>query len=125
MDFLFYVRLCAAKEGRPVSGLILLAPYANGVDLYNGMLPIFYGPLELLVTQKLPSEEYAPKVTCKPLIIASQSDELVSYASSEHLLEQFAGPVEFMSLNNVSHDGVRSAIGVPETIQSYLEDVTK
>ncbi|MDR0465069.1 MAG: hypothetical protein LBG94_08160, partial [Treponema sp.] len=48
---------------RPVAGLILAAPYANGYDIYNNILPVFKGPLKLLVKQKLPSDKYASLVT--------------------------------------------------------------
>jgi len=51
---------------------------AGRYDLYNGMLPIFVDPLKALVKQKLPSDKYAPDVTCPVLIIASLDDEMVS-----------------------------------------------
>jgi len=106
---------------RPVAGLILAAPYANGYDLYNGMLPIFVGPFKSLVKQKLPSDEYAPSVMCPALIIASRDDEMVPFASSERLSKLFSGSVEFVELNNVSHNGIFSEKDVYNKVQSFLE----
>ena len=106
---------------RPIAGLILATPYANGYDLYNGMLPIFTGPIRLLVKQKLPSDEYASHVTCPVLIIASRSDEIVPFSSSERLAKLFSGNVEFMVLDNVLHNYIFQAEGVFDRVQSFLE----
>ena len=108
---------------RPVAGLVLAAPYANGPDLYNNLLPIFYGPFQWLVKQKLPSDEHAPKVTCPSLVIASHSDEAVPFASSERLSKRFAGPVDLMELDDVSHNAIFGAEGVYDRLQNFLEGV--
>jgi pimeloyl-ACP methyl ester carboxylesterase len=107
---------------RPVAGLILAAPYANGTELYNNMLPIFYGPFQWLVKQKLPSDKYAPDVTCPALVIASRSDEMVSFASSERLSKLFQGQVDFMELDNAAHNDVFAAEGVYDRVKSFLEE---
>ena len=108
---------------RPVAGLILAAPYANGYDLYNNLLPIFKGPMRLLVKQKLPSDQYAPNVTCPVLVIASRNDEEVPFSSSEQLAELFGGEVEFFSLENTLHNHIFGADGVFDNVQSILEEV--
>jgi pimeloyl-ACP methyl ester carboxylesterase len=106
---------------RSVSGLILITPYANGYDLYNNFIPVFFGPMRLLAKQKLPSDEYAPKVTCPVLIVASHSDEIVPFASSERLARLFPGELEFMAINNASHNDIFKAEGVFNKIQAFLE----
>ncbi|MCL2539500.1 MAG: hypothetical protein FWE66_04095, partial [Oscillospiraceae bacterium] len=108
---------------RPVAGLILAAPYANGTDLYNNMLPIFYGPLQWLVKHRLESEEFAPMVTCQTLVIASRSDEAVPFTSSERLAKLFNGSVDFVVLNGVSHNSIFGSVGVYESVQNFLEEV--
>ena len=105
---------------RPVAGLILVAPFANGYDLYNNVLPIFHGPLRLLVRQKFPSDEAAPNVTSPVLIIASRSDEIIPYASSVRLSEAFDGKVDFMALEAERHNDIFSAAGVYEKVQQFL-----
>lgn len=108
---------------RPVAGLILATPYANGYDLYNNMLPIFYGPMRLLVKQKLPSDRYAPNVTCPVLIIASHADEVIPLLSSERLSERFGGDVEFMTLNDALHSKIFQTDGVFDKVQFFLGKV--
>jgi pimeloyl-ACP methyl ester carboxylesterase len=108
---------------RPVSGLILAAPYASGYDLYNNMLPVFRGPMRLLVKQKLPSETYAPDITCPVLIIASRADETIPLTSSERLADLMGGEVSFMTLENVFHNNIFQAEGVFDRVKSFLEEV--
>ena len=107
---------------RCVAGLILLAPYANGYDLYNSVLPIFRGPMRLLVRQKFPSDQYAPNVSCPVLIIASAHDEIIPIASARNLGKLFPGEVDFKELQGVSHNGIFQAQGVMGRIQSFLEE---
>jgi pimeloyl-ACP methyl ester carboxylesterase len=108
---------------RTVAGLILATPYANGYDLYNNLIPIFYGPMRLLVKQKLPSDKYAPNVTCPVLIIASRADEMIPLSSSERLSERFSGDVEFMTLNDAVHNKIFQAAGVFDKVQFFLGKV--
>ncbi|MDR1778182.1 MAG: dienelactone hydrolase family protein [Clostridiales Family XIII bacterium] len=108
---------------RPVAGLILAAPYANGFDMYNNMLPIFHSPLKLLIKQKFPSDEYAPDVTCPVLVFASHADEAIPFASSERLSAIFSGDTELVELDSVLHDHIFSADGVFEKVQSFLEEI--
>ena len=108
---------------RTVAGLILAAPYDNGINLYNNMLPIFYGPMELLVKQKLPSDAYATSVTCPVLLIASHSDGTVPYSESERLSKLFSGDVDFVTLESEGHNDLFAGAGVYERIQGFLEEV--
>jgi len=105
---------------RPVAGLILVAPYANGFDLYNNVLPIFFGPMRLLVRQRLPSDKHAPNVTSPVLLIASRRDEIVPFASSTRLSNLFPGNVDFMALDNVGHNSIFQVDGVYYRILSFL-----
>jgi len=106
---------------RPVAGLILVAPYANGYDLYNNVLPIFHGPMRMLVRQRFPSDRHAPQVTCPVLLIASHGDEIIPFSSSEQLSKLFYGDVEFIALDNVRHNSIFSTEGVHAGIQQFLE----
>jgi pimeloyl-ACP methyl ester carboxylesterase len=115
------VRLAAA---RPAAGLILVAPYAGGLDFYNEFLPIFYGPLKLLVKYEFPSYEYAPNVTCPSLVVASRGDKTIPFASSERLSKLFSGRVDFIGLDTEDHGGLFTA-GVYDMIKSFLEEAAE
>jgi pimeloyl-ACP methyl ester carboxylesterase len=76
--------------------------------------------MRLLVRQKLPSDEYAPKVICPVLIIASRSDEIVSFSTSERLSKLFSSNVEFMILDNELHNYIFQGDGVFDRIRTFL-----
>jgi len=109
------------SANRPVAGLILAAPYANGYDLYNNVIPAFYGPAKALVRQKLPSDRYAPDVTCPVLVIAGRKDEVVPFSSSERLSALFSGDTELMALEHASHGSIFQTTGVMDKIKAFLE----
>ena len=110
---------------RPIAGLILAAPYANGYDLYNNVVPVFFGPLRLLVRQKLPSDEHAPFVNSPVLIIASRRDEIIPFSSSQRLSKLFSGNVEFMVLDNALHNDIFQTDGVLNRVRSFLELIVR
>jgi len=109
---------------RALAGLVLYAPYANGYDLYNAVLPIFHGPVRVLARYKLPSDQYAPQVTCPVLVVASRADQTVPFASSQRLAGLFAGDVSFYTVGGASHNEVPSAAGVPARVKAFLQQVT-
>lgn len=102
---------------RDIAGLVLLAPYDNGISLYNSKYDIFHGPMTLFVTQKFDSAAYAEHVTVSPLIITSPSDEMISHTLSESLAAHFPHPADVRLVPGLSHvhylesSEVRSLIG--------------
>jgi len=108
---------------RPVVGVILATPYASGYDLFNNVIPIFHGPIRVLVRQKFPSYRYAPNVTAPILVVASRSDEIIPFASTNRLVDLFSGDVEFMTLENVSHNDIFLVDDVFEAIRTFLEQI--
>ena len=110
---------------RPVTGIILAAPYASGYDLYNNVLPVFKGPFELLVKQKLPSDIYAQNVFCPAFIIASRRDETVPFSSSQRLSDNLQGSVDFLEINNVYHNYIFREPGVFDRVQFFLERIAE
>lgn len=109
---------------RDVRGLALLAPYANGFDLYNRQINIFYGPLRLLVAFHMEAEEYAREVRVTPLIYASESDEIIPYESSKRLSEAYPNGAEFRTIAGAAHNELFRAetfLGVREYFSAARE----
>ena len=113
---------CAAN--RPVSGLILLAPYASGTDLFNNIVPVFHGPLEALVCYDMPSIEYAADVTVQPLVFATPEDHLVPYESTLRLTETYPAGCTFVTVPDIDHKGFLMTPMVLEEMGSYIRSVT-
>lgn len=112
---------------RQVDGLVLLAPFANVYDLFNNVLPIFHGPLRLLVRHKFYSDRYAEAVTIPTLLIASRDDEIVPFASAERLNARFGGETSFVILSGVRHVRHNEILFHPaalESVRAYLSEIT-
>lgn len=107
---------------REPAGLVLMAPYANGYDLYNNKLNIFYGPMRLLVTYKMRADRFAQTVGVKPLILASKIDELVPYESSVKLFQSYNNGCDFVTVN-ISHGEFWDNEEVMSKIRDYIADV--
>ena len=107
---------------RDVSGLILLAPFANGFDLYNSVLPIFHGPLRLLVRNPFPSDQFASTITIPALLVASRHDEVIPFASPERLNKTFAGETTFVILTGVGHTAIMFNQITLDNIKAYLSN---
>ncbi len=110
---------------RDINGLILLAPFDEGLSLYNSNLNIFHGPLQLLVTYNLKSIEYAKDVKVSPLIIASTDDKTISYTQSEKLSNCFSQKPKFCLLNGFDHNDFFGNGQVKKFMSTYLMRVIK
>ena len=108
-----------ASERQP-AGLILMAPYADGYDLYNGYVNIFHGPLKALVSFKMKSVKYAEKVDVKPLVLASKADEEVPYESSVRLFEKYKKGCNFVTIDDIGHNDFWGTQEVLDEIKKYL-----
>ncbi len=108
-----------ASERQP-AGLILMAPYADGYDLYNSYANIFHGPLKALVSFKMKSVKFAEKVTVKPLLIASNMDEEIPYESSVRLFEQYKKGCNFVTIDEIGHNDFWDTQEVLDEIEKYL-----
>lgn len=105
-------------------GAVFIAPYADGIDLNNSRLNIFYGPLRELVAFKMEAIHFAEKVEIRPLIIASKTDEIIPYQSSERFKTAYKDGCNFITLDNASHGSFFNNDEVNKQIKNYIEGVT-
>ena len=108
---------------RDVDGLILLAPYQNGYDLFNGFVDIFHGPMKLFMPFRMRADEFAKLVTIKPLVIASEQDEMVPYESSLALTKLYPMGVDMKSYKGLAHGELWQEKQIWLDIFSYLRDI--
>lgn len=106
---------------RNAAGLILVVAYAEGSDLYNSYVDIFHGPMKLFVSFKMKSYEFAKNIDLKPLILQSNSDEIVKYDSAERLSKEYKNGCEFVIINGINHDSYWDNTKALKSIRDYLE----
>jgi len=108
---------------RKTAGLILMAPYSDGYDLYNGIVNIFHGPLRSLVAFRMESIQFAENVPIRPLILASKSDKTVNYNSSVRLSHVFPSGCTLKTLEKIGHNEFWGSETVLKYIAEYLAEV--
>lgn len=113
-----YVTSC-----RPACGLILFAPYADGYDLYNSMVPIFHGPMRALVAFRMESVQFAEDISLKPLVFSSVDDKIVPFASSKRLSEAYPSGCDFVQMQELGHNDYWGASDVLERVSQYIAEV--
>lgn len=109
---------------REIDGLILMAGYAEGADLFNNQVPVFYGPLKLFVTYKMESVKFAEDISVKPLLISSDTDDVVRHASSEKLSKAYPKGCDFVTIHNVEHSYYWSDRTALNSIAAYIAEHT-
>lgn len=68
---------------RNCSRLILLSGYRTSADMYNKILPIYWGPLQLFIKNNIRLNQYAANTTCPVSVIGSNADRVFSAALQE------------------------------------------
>ena len=106
---------------RNLDGLFLLSPFANTYDLYNNVLPVFYGPMRLFIRHSFRSDQHAQNITAPALLVASLSDEIIPFESSERLSGSFSGQTVFVTLSGVSHGSILFNRTALDSVKAYLQ----
>lgn len=108
---------------REIDGLILMAPYQNGYDLFNGFIDIFHGPIKLFMPFRMRADEFALSVGVKPLVIASKQDEMVPFESSFSLSKRYPKGADMKVYEKLLHGELWQEEDVWVDILSYLMKV--
>jgi pimeloyl-ACP methyl ester carboxylesterase len=99
---------------RPAERLVLITPYDSLLTIAAGQLGFF--PLRWLMLDKFESWSYAAKITVPTLLIAAQNDEVIPFASTKSLYDQFRPSVASLTvIRDVDHNSISES---PEYIRA-------
>lgn len=70
---------------RNCDNLILLAAYRDLSDLYNKIIPVFWGPAKVFISNNIDINEYAKHTTCNVYVFGSNADKTLSAALQEEV----------------------------------------
>jgi pimeloyl-ACP methyl ester carboxylesterase len=99
---------------RPAESLILITPYDSLLRIAANQFGFL--PLRWLMLDKFESWRYAPKITVPTLLIAAQNDEVIPYASTKSLYDQFRPGIAAMTvIRDVGHNSISES---PEYIRA-------
>lgn len=107
---------------RTVDGLILIAPYCNGYDLFNGLIDIFHGLFRVYVPLRMNAEQFAKDIDIVPLIVSSVDDEMVPHETSKRLAQNYPLGVQFHVVHGVRH-AEYARDEVYDVVHEYMEKI--
>jgi pimeloyl-ACP methyl ester carboxylesterase len=83
--------------------LLMLAAYRDLSDLYNKIIPIFWGPTRIFISNNLKVTDYAKNVTCTTYIIGSSADRTLS-SDLQYKVQNIFKNAEIKIFDNVEHE---------------------
>ncbi len=105
---------------RTASKLILMAPYIDGVALYNTEVNVFHGLWSAFVTQNIDTKAYASKVTCETLIITSTGDTCLPSSQSYALAKYFHGNATVTCFKGIAHSQYKQTASVMNKVNQFV-----
>ena len=88
---------------RECHSLIIVAGYRDISDLYNKIIPVFWGPLKVFISNNIRTAEYAKNVDCPVYIIGSAGDKVLSVSLQEKLSCSFKN-AKIKIFDDVAHE---------------------
>lgn len=92
--------LAGARECRH---LVLASGYRTSADMYNKILPIFQGPLQVFIKNNIRTDLYAKNTKCPVTIIGSEADTTLSGELQKKLAGCYDGAV-CMIFKDIRHE---------------------
>ncbi|MGJ7910120.1 alpha/beta fold hydrolase [Neobacillus sp. LXY-1] len=105
---------------RKCDSLILIAAYRDLSDLYNKIIPIFWGPAKVFISNDIRLNYYAQTANCNTYIIGSNSDKTLN-ASLQHKVKDCFANAEIKIFNGVNHENYLKNEQVIEFINEILQ----
>ena len=98
--------------------LILLAGYRTSADMYNKILPIYWGPLQVFIKNNIRLNEYAKDTSCPVTVIGSDADTTLSAALQEKVASCYSS-ASLKIFEGVKHEDY---LTTPEVI-AYIKEI--
>lgn len=108
---------CACAE--KCDTLILLAAYRDLSDLYNKIIPVFWGPARVFISNNIKLTEYAKTTSANTYIIGSESDRTLG-ADIQRKVQGCYENAEIKIFENVKHEDYLLDEQVIDYIQSII-----
>jgi fermentation-respiration switch protein FrsA (DUF1100 family) len=104
---------------RPVSRLVLEAPFSSAVDVAARAYPFL--PVRWLMKDQFRSDLRIEKVTAPVLIVHGDRDGVVPIALGERLYQLVKSPKRFIRIAGGSHEGLGS-FGIVEAARKFVDE---
>lgn len=109
------VQLAAA---RPVTGVVLVAPFDSLVEVGKHHYPFL--PVSWMLRHRFDSIALAPKMTAPLLCIVATRDEIIPAVHSKRLYDAWGGPKRWVGLEGAGHNSTDDAANYWPSIAAFL-----
>ncbi len=106
---------------RDCSRLILLSGYRTSADMYNRILPFYWGPLQVFIKNNIRVDQYAGKTTCPVTVIGSDADTTLPVELQKKLAGCYAD-AELKIFSGIRHEDYLTST---EVIQFIKHSITE
>ncbi len=105
---------------RECHSLIIASGYRDISDLYNKIIPVFWGPLKVFISNNIQTSEYAKNVECPVYIIESTGDKVLSVSLQEKLSCSFKKSI-LKIFDDIAHEDYFCSDDVVNYIKHVIE----
>lgn len=105
---------------RNCDNLVLLAAYRDLSDLYNKIIPIFWGPVKVFISNNIRLIDYAQNAICNTYIIGSNSDKTLN-VNLQHKVKDCFAKAQIEIFDGVDHEDYLKNELVIEFINEILQ----
>jgi len=114
---------CHVAANRDPAAVILVTPFDSLVNVAKKHYPIF--PVNWLMRHRFESIRLAPGIQQPMLAITGTRDEIIPHHCAENLMEQWAGPVTAVSIENAGHNDISMHDAYWTAINTFLQGLGK
>ena len=104
---------------RDCSRLILLSGYRTSADMYNRILPLYWGPLQVFIKNNIRVDRYAMRTTCPVTVIGSDADTTLPVELQKKLAGCYAD-ADLMIFSGIAHEDYLTSPEVIEYVKRYM-----
>lgn len=104
---------------RNCSQLFLLSGYRTSADMYNRILPFYWGPLQAFIKNNIHVDQYAAKTTCPVTVIGSDADTTLPAELQGKLAECYAD-AELKIFSGIEHEDYLTSAEVIQFIKQNI-----
>jgi pimeloyl-ACP methyl ester carboxylesterase len=105
---------------RPVSKLILFAPFTNSIEVAHAMFP-FVWPLRPLIRHRFDTLALAPTLKQPVLIVQGLRDRELAPESAQRIADAWGGPKELLLLPNQGHNDLLNDMQVWKRVVEFVQ----
>lgn len=104
---------------RECKHLFLASGYRTNADLYNKIIPVFWGPNKVFIKNNIRADKYAKNTTCPVTVLGSDSDKTLSAKLQKKLADCYSDS-ECKIFHGIKHEDYFTTDEVIEFIKERM-----